>query len=1232
MKMKYNKLFLVGLLLIAIFMIGAASAAEDGLNNNLTADTSIDDTISESIDEINEDNPTNEEILSSNSDDEILCEKQDSGMYLRHDAEYKVDSLESDEGYWVTVKFPQKVSGNLSCFIDNKHISDKKITAKTHYFKINLFDEGLLSYGEHEVEIRYTGDDSYKSTIIKEKFNVTYIFDVSIDNEKNYEATIDVMLPNAANGYVTYTVNGKKYSAKVTHGSATIKTDLELGDNTIVISYEDKNYPLKTYTENIYVESKIVGPTETITYGETEPTIMLKLPADAKGKLHIYTYDEDMDSEESVPITIEKVPLVNGEAKYTLQDIHLGENQVFAEYEGTDYEIDYEMIWFNVAANLVYQNKMWANATNKILVDMPDGDEANITLYLSYYDYETEEDVCTSIYEGTHKGKFYITLPTLTANSYTLESEINEIEGRDYFEIIKTNPDTALNAKIIYEQNYLSEGIEFEVETLENADGIVLLYIDGKLNEEMSVSDFSYSIGSLTSITPGIHEVELKFINDTYYKPTSIKGKISLSYLIVPRGENIAFGAYVADDATGYINLIIDGENYDTRFINGDITYMNLDNLSYEKHSYVISYSGDDKYPSEQKSGTFENTYFLDIWLDEFEGKFNYRERYIVIEIPKDGTGCATVSIDGKNPQVFKEFFYAPKADALIRGNYFSDLKVGTHKITLSYSDDKYPLKTIEREFEIFAEYYIKPAHSMNYKSDNDISLILPPNATGNLVVDINGEKKIIKLVNGEAKYSLKNLTPGYYDITAYYDGNDYEVEPEYMDEFDEGFVVWPMIDVDNDGILNIGEDNTVIFEIQKEAKGKINVKIEKETEDFDYELVKTSSINLIDGKGSISLSDLPAGEYRVTFEYDGSDLTIPTYDTFISIIIPHNITVDYNEKMYSNENPQMVFKSPTDTSGELTVTIYEKSTKYSLSNGTVIIPLTDLNIGESTEITLKYVGDKTGSHIFVEEVYIEKANPYLNTTQTSDSTFDIELEKDATGKIILSVSDKTYEEIISNGHATVTIPKLAQGKHKVTVAYSGDSKYATFNTYTTLNIKDNTRIIASNLAMMYNDGSKYSVTVYNADGKLASGVEVTFKANGKKIGSAKTNSKGVASLKITQVPKTYKISATALGKTVTKKLTVKQILTLKKVTVKKSAKKLVLTATLKKIKGKFLKSKKITFKFNGKTFKAKTDKKGVAKVTIKSSVLKKLKVGEKVSYQATYIKDTVKKTVKIKK
>ena len=89
--------------------------------------------------------------------------------------------------------------------------------------------------------------------------------------------------------------------------------------------------------------------------------------------------------------------------------------------------------------------------------------------------------------------------------------------------------------------------------------------------------------------------------------------------------------------------------------------------------------------------------------------------------------------------------------------------------------------------------------------------------------------------------------------------------------------------------------------------------------------------------------------------------------------------------------------------------------------------------------------------------------------------------------------------------------------------------------------------------------------------------------------------------------------------------------LALKKVKVKKSAKKLVLKATLK-INGKAVKGKVIKFKFNKKTYKAKTNKKGVAKVTIKKKVLKKLKVGKKVKYQAKYGKVTKKVTVKVKK
>ena len=99
----------------------------------------------------------------------------------------------------------------------------------------------------------------------------------------------------------------------------------------------------------------------------------------------------------------------------------------------------------------------------------------------------------------------------------------------------------------------------------------------------------------------------------------------------------------------------------------------------------------------------------------------------------------------------------------------------------------------------------------------------------------------------------------------------------------------------------------------------------------------------------------------------------------------------------------------------------------------------------------------------------------------------------------------------------------------------------------------------------------------------------------------------------------------------VTVKANDKVSLTLKSVKIKKSAKKLVLSSTLK-LNKKAKKGLKLTFKFNGKKYTAKTNKKGFAKVTIKKKVLKKLKVGKKINYQVNYSFIAVKKTAKVKK
>ena len=166
-------------------------------------------------------------------------------------------------------------------------------------------------------------------------------------------------------------------------------------------------------------------------------------------------------------------------------------------------------------------------------------------------------------------------------------------------------------------------------------------------------------------------------------------------------------------------------------------------------------------------------------------------------------------------------------------------------------------------------------------------------------------------------------------------------------------------------------------------------------------------------------------------------------------------------------------------------------------------------------------------------------------------------------------------------------------------------------------------------ISVDYAGGKYFKVKITTADGHAVAGADVKFTIN-KNTFPVKTDDNGIAKVKITDVPKTYTIKTEYNAKTYTNKVTVKQVLKTSKVTVKKTAKKFSLKATLK-INGKLVKGKTIKFKFNGKTYKVKTNAKGVAQKTLKKSVINKLKKGKTYTVKVTYLKDTIKSTVKVK-
>jgi len=344
------------------------------------------------------------------------------------------------------------------------------------------------------------------------------------------------------------------------------------------------------------------------------------------------------------------------------------------------------------------------------------------------------------------------------------------------------------------------------------------------------------------------------------------------------------------------------------------------------------------------------------------------------------------------------------------------------------------------------------------------------------------------------------------------------------------------------------------------------------------------------------------------------------------------------------------------------------------------VYTITDINI---TDNLVKYYGDDTPfvAHVGAgESVIFEFEGEFINATADENGTCKFEIEKDI-GKYNITT---TYNNmsivnyIIIN--STIVSSDVERGYNSnydykaqiltpagtplnnTPVAVSINGKFSNYTTdgsgFITIQFTkltgDKTIIVTNpsngdnkktvitvydrfsgekNIAMYYFDGSKFKAKIIGDDGKaVGANQKVTVKLN-KKTYTVKTDSKGYITFKIpkTVKPGTYKLKSTYKGQTITKTVKVKQNLKTKKYTVKKSAKKLVVKATLKNGKTA-LKNKKITLKINGKKITAKTNKKGIAKLTIKKNIIKKLKAGKKYKMQVSYLKNTIKTTLKVKR
>ena len=336
----------------------------------------------------------------------------------------------------------------------------------------------------------------------------------------------------------------------------------------------------------------------------------------------------------------------------------------------------------------------------------------------------------------------------------------------------------------------------------------------------------------------------------------------------------------------------------------------------------------------------------------------------------------------------------------------------------------------------------------------------------------------------------------------------------------------------------------------------------------------------------------------------------------------------------------------------------FNKAVPYSGKNIYFEIDIDDLGLYDNIKlgehnVTVIYMKDNKEKHAVEKmvEFYAEPIfDPIHEISPRETGYLPVVSTKNAAGTATLYYAvGESYGEKGSqyrsakfvNGVASIPLDSLTLGEHNFILNITGhDSEHKVIiivrNNSPVLSASVSaSQIIAGKSVTVKFSGPKSSDTVYiTLDGKLWKSIPLTNGAlsetiSGLAIGTHLVNVFFDDGSNF--YSNTFKVTVKKASTPAPAKKADKIKLTLKKVKVRKSAKKLVLKATLK-INGKKVKGKVIKFKFNKKTYKAKTNKKGVAKVTIKKKVLKKLKVGKKVKYQAKYGKVTKKYTMKVKK
>ena len=722
-------------------------------------------------------------------------------------------------------------------------------------------------------------------------------------------------------------------------------------------------------------------------------------------------------------------------------------------------------------------------------------------------------------------GSAKLTLSDLPAGVYYIEAKYNgnsivtESYNSTKFTIDLIDSSIAVEAKDIK----CGEEAVITATVTNGATGTVTFFVNGKTY----VVDITDSVATLkiADLTTGDYPVFAYYNGDKYYKTSYNSTTFNVAKLAstttvnvsdIKVGEDAVISIAVPEITSGVVSVTVGDAIYNVAVVDGKGS-LTLSGLASGSYDVVAKFNGDDKYLASEDSAKFNVTKLASTTTVNVSDIKVGEDAVISIAVPEITSGVVSVTV---GDAIYNVAVVDGKGSLTLSG-----LASGSYDVVAKFNgDDKYLASEDSAKFNVtkLASTIDIAVDNIKVGEDAVIGVALPEDATGEVIISVNGKNYTVMTKYGMASVTISDLANGTYSVDAFYNGDDIYAPIKNSTAFTVSKVSDYNMTVDIADIVK-GENATITVSVPEDGTGNVIVTING----TDY---KGTVVN---GTAKVIIPGLDEGTYKVVTFYTGDN----KYD---SMIVNGTITVNKNTKTtLTMDNLVKYFNGPQKLMAKLVDGFgnpIANATVYFTINGKVYARITDENGTASIAIRL-LPGEYKASALFNGTKDHDKATAnatvtvkstifgndttlyFRNGTQYMAKFLDSDGKALANTDVKFNINGVFYTRVTDeNGIARLNI-RLDPASYIIT-AYNPVTGEQKANNITVL-----PRIIAKDLSMKYLDGSTFNAALVDGQGKAISGVNITFNINGV-FYHRTTDVNGVASLNIRLISGVYIITS----------------------------------------------------------------------------------------------------------